>query len=592
MRRFFTRLITLSILLHVVGASVVFAAPAAQGRYETLESLSVYFPKDTILYAATRIDERFVTALDGLAETVMNQLPPALLPQGLPANLTAALDLVAAQAVGGSFDKTLRPWLGDTMAVGIYPALRSPGGRVAIQITDAKAALDATLKALPDWTSRAENGYTLVTPIRSDDHNRIAIYPNVMLLYSWSDETNLQQVPILSPNVTANTYYNTALSRLPEANYDMLAFVDTPLMLAYNQRSGYQDEGEWIISAAVYRMIGSTAFGGHVGNDQTLTLDMVQTAGNTVGLDSLDVHFTGQGAVLKPDILQNIPRNAFLVMQGADAASMLDFVGSSAQAAAKKFQAVLPNIITGLAYSSSYSTAGLVSGGFTSVTNSEWANVFFANLSGYDYTSEIRPLLSENSSLFLSLNPLYNPTSAIYVNREPFDGALVFEVSDPEAAQHFITKLSRELAISLYSSGDHFAARIQEVTLAGGVQGVSLTIYGETGQPFDQFIAGSHDNLLVVGSARAVNQVISGDGLGFNGTAGDLLPNAGAALYLNVPPPQSPEWTKFTQSDPGNPVLQLLPYVAQQLTVSAAGTENNDLLLRLTVALPCGENCG
>ncbi len=105
------------------------------------------------------------------------------------------------------------------------------------------------------------------------------------------------------------------------------------------------------------------------------------------------------------------------------------------------------------------------------------------------------------------------------MNREPLDGALLLEAADPQTAQQFVSKLQRELAIDIYSSGDDNAVRIQEVTLPGGTQGMSLAIYGETGQPFDQFIAASQDNLLVIGTSRAVNQVSAVRVLGFNGAS-------------------------------------------------------------------------
>ncbi len=590
MRRLITRMLPTFALFLVLVASVVQAAPSAQERFGSLESLSAYFPKDTMLYAATRTDANVIASLDRLVQTVASQLPAGTIPAGFPTTLTTALDLfIKQQAGGGTFADTVQPWLGDTLAVGIYPAIRSAGGRIVIKITDPKAAQQAVLKTLRGWSSRDADGYTLLS--NSNDRNQIAIYPDVMVIYSWSDDVGPQQTPAVMPNVTANTYYTTALARLPDSNYDMIAFVDTPLMLAYNQRQSYHD-GDWIVPAAVYRTLGSTGLGVHIGIDQTLTLDAVQTLGNTVGLDALGVQFTGQGAALNPDILQRVPQKAVFVMQAADIGAMVEFAGNSAQSASKKFQTVLPSIITGLAYSSSVSTAGIFSSAFGGIINTDWANVLFANLSGYDYASEIRPLLSGNSAFFLTLNPSYNPNSPTFVNREPFDGALLFEASDAQAAQQFVRKLQRELAIDIYSSGDQNAVRIQEAVLPTGAVGMSLAVYGETGQPFDQFTAAAQDKWLVIGTASAVKQVLSGDGLGFDTTSSALLPNAGAAFYMNLPSAQSPQWTTFMRSDPGNTALQFLPYFVQDLAVSAAGTDKNDVLLRLKLTLPCGDNCG
>jgi hypothetical protein len=590
MRRFIARIVALSLLLIVLAATVVTAAPSAQERFGTLESLNVYFPKDTMLYGATRTDGDLIATFDRLVQTIQSQLPQGTIPEEFPSSLTAVLDLLVKQAAnGGTFADTVRPWLGDTVAVGIYPAIRSAGGRIVIKITDAQAATQAALKTLSGWSSREADGYTLLT--NTNDRNRIAIYPDVMIIYSWSEDVGPQPVPTVTPNVSSNPYYTTALSRLPDTNYDMIAFVDTPLMVAYNERNSYHNSGDWILPAAALRAIGSTGIGVHVGTNLTLTVDVAQTPGNTVGLDALGIHFTGQGTALKPDILKWVPRDAVMVVQAADVGSMLEFAGNSTQSAAKKFQVLLTSIITGVAYSSGVSSAGLVSGGFASIGNTEWARVFFSNLSGYDYDSEIRPLLSGSSALFLNLNPAYNPNSPTFVNREPFDGALLLEAADAASAQQFISKLQRELAIDIYTSGDQNSVRIQEVTLAGGVQGVSLTVYGETGQPFDQFIAASQNNLLVMGTARVVNQVIGGDGLGFDATTG-TLPDAGVAVYANLPAAQSPAWATFSQSDPGNPMLQLLPYFVQNAAFSMSGSAQNDVLMRLTLTLPCGDNCG
>ncbi len=594
MRRFILRIVAVTFLLTVMAASGVLAAPATQDRYGSLESLSGYFPSDTMLYAAIRTDTQFVASLDRLAHIVESQLPTGTIPAEFPVTLSAALDLIAQQATGSTFAGSVRPWLGDTIAVGIYPAVRSAGGRIVIKITDAKAALDAALSALKGWTSREVDGYTLLT--NSTDRNRLAIYPDVMIMYSWSDDLDPQQDPKINPNPSLDR--NAALlSHLPSVDYDMMALVDTPLLLAYSQRDSYQSDGNWIIPAALLRSLGIMGIGVHIGDDQTMTIDVMQSKGNTVGLESLGIHFTGQGLVLPPDTLPLIPRDAFFVGQVADMGSMLEFVGSSAQSAAKKFQMVLPSLITSVAYGYSASTAGLFSGAFSSIINTEWANVFFSNLSGYDYNGEIRPLLGGSNTFFLSFNPAYDPNSPIFVNRELLDGAVVFDTSDDASALAFVSKLQRELAISIYSSGDQHSVRIQEVSLPGNNHGVGLTIYGETGQPFDEFVAAAYDAHVIIGTRRAVMQVLSGDNVGFDtsiaaSSTSMRLVDAGMAFYLNMPSANSPDWSAFTQSDSGNPLLQLLPYFVQNATLSIAGSSQNDLRMRLTVTLPCGDNCG
>src|SRR4051794_15745177 len=101
MRRLLAQILILFILLITLTVSIVSAAPPEQERFGTLESLSGYFPKDTMLYAATRTDGAFVASLDRLAQTVAGQLPAGTIPPGFPDSLSTALDLLTAQAAGG-----------------------------------------------------------------------------------------------------------------------------------------------------------------------------------------------------------------------------------------------------------------------------------------------------------------------------------------------------------------------------------------------------------------------------------------------------------------------------------------------------------
>lgn len=592
MRQWLARITVLSILLFTMAVSVIAAAPAQQGRFGQLVSLSAYFPKDSLLYAAMRTDAPFLAAADRLVESVTAQLPSELFGEGFPVTLTRAFDLITQEAAGGGFEAAVRPWLGDTLAVGVYPAPLSAAGRVVIKITDAQAALAAVQNLFPGWTRRSLNGYVVLAPTDANDRNRIAIYDEVLIIYSWSDDLGPQQVPMISPDITASPYFSAGLERLPEAGYDLLAFVDTPLLLAYNERNNYRGVDEGLFLAALYRALGTTVLGGRVVDDQTIAVDMAQAVGNRAGLNALGVQFRSDGAVLDTALLESVPRDAFMVMQVADAADILGVMGGNMQAAANKFQMALPSLIAGLAYSYSASTVGLLSGSVAGLSNPQWAEVLFANLSGFDYTGEIQPLLAGQAAFFLSFNPAYNPTSSRFLDWEPFDGAFVFSVDDAAAAQAFLDKLTRELAISLYSSGNETSARFSPVTMPGNIQATQLTIYGVSGQAIEQFAFATDGEHLLMGTERAVRQVLGGEGLGFIGQPTPLLNAAGAALYMAVPPARSPEWRGLQAADPGNSLLQLLPYLVNNLTISVAGTAENDLLMRLVITVPCGDNCG
>ena len=587
------RLITRTVILATAIFTLILSSvSAAQPRYGDLEALSAYFPKDTMLYASVRTDEATIATLDQFVENATTELPVSMFGQGFPITLTTAIDLITGQSAGGSFEEAIHPWLGDTLAVGMYPAIRSAAGRVVIEVTDTEAAEQAALRVFPDWTSRDVDGYTLLTPTRGDDRNRIAIYDNVLVVYSWSEDTAPQPNPTFDADVSDSPYYADALSRLPEADYDMLAFVDTPLLLAYNERNNNRSEGDWLLLSAVYRIIGSTAFGATVIDEQTIALDIAQTAGNQAGLDALGVQFTGSGNTVDSSLLTVVPRDSFVVVQAADLATMFDVMGGNLQAAAQKFQYALSSIIPGLVYNYSVGMVGMVSGSVVGASNPAWADVVFANLSGFDYTTEIRPLLTGTTTFFMRINPDYNPNSSRFLDWEPFEGAVMFQVADDESAQAFMDKFARELAISIYASEPEGSARFSETTLPGGVRGITLTIYGVSGQPIEEFLIAAQNQLMIMGTRRIVQAVFAGENIGFEAQPTPTLVDSGLTLHVNFPPILSPEWTNLRDSDPGNTLLQQLVYFIGDLTGSAAGNDDAGMVLRTVVTLPCHDDCG
>jgi hypothetical protein len=82
-----------------------------------------------------------------------------------------------------------------------------------------------------------------------------------------------------------------------------------------------------------------------------------------------------------------------------------------------------------------------------------------------------------------------------------------------------------------------------------------------------------------------VNQVFGRDGVGFTVGREYLLPEAGFVLHVNSPPARSAPWTDFPSADPGVMLLQLMPFLTDDLSASLAGTPNGDLLLRLTLTI-------
>jgi Protein of unknown function (DUF3352) len=133
--------------------------------------LAAFFPEDTGLYFQIRVDDAYLTELDAVLTKVANQASDV----GLPRELLR-MGLVSALARAGlNYEKDIRTWLGNTIAIGISDPTTlldfEPDNNldaltlIAAQITDQAAAdgfvqrlinSDPTLKKAMTRTTRAE----------------------------------------------------------------------------------------------------------------------------------------------------------------------------------------------------------------------------------------------------------------------------------------------------------------------------------------------------------------------------------------------------------------------------------------------------
>ncbi len=567
------RTVFLLVLVVLTMTSMVTAAPLAT-RYESLEALTPYFPKDSFVYAAIRTDEDYIATLDDLVESLIAQLPEGIIPEGFPTSLTTALDLLTGQTLGASFEEGVRPWLGESLAAGIYPAWESAGGRIVVEITDVEAAAEAVDASFPGFSRRDRNDYIVFAPTSESDRTRITLYSDLLIITSWADDEQPEQQPDIEPNLSSNPIYRDALDRLPLDDYNGIAFIDTPILLAYNNRRTY-NSGNGILAAAALRWIGPTAFGAHLLDERTLALDVAQALGNITGLEAFGFELPGTGAALDMTVLDTVPRDAIAVLHGTDPGAMLDVIGANSQAISTSVQPVIPGLITSVAFSAGASAAGA----FSALYSTDWSNIVFSNLTGYDYARDIRPLLGGGYAAFLTANPAYRPGSATL----PLDGAVVLQVDEPEQAEAFIDQLARELSITVYASGDQHRTRIREVALPGGARGVSMATRNYDDSE-TTLVAATDGTRLVFGTLGAVMRVFGGEGLGFVINEDDLLANSGIGAYINFKAIGS-VGRLLPASDPSAQQLQLVAQVIDRATISVAGSEANDLLLRLTLSI-------
>jgi hypothetical protein len=572
------RLLVISVLLFAT-VGLAQAAPLQQERFGTLTTLTSYFPANSILYAAIRTDLDYLLQLNAVYERVIGQFSDE---DDVPENLDAWLSLATQDPLGGAFSETVAPWLGESLAIGAYPLEGTVGTRIVLQITDADAALNAITQLYESeqgWVRRELNDYTVFAA--PDFDQRIAVYDEVVIFSDHGPEP--QQIPTLSPDITTNPYYQDALDRLPDNPYNLIGFVDVPLLAALSNIETI----EGVPGALFYRLLGALSFGGYLLDDQTLALDMVQRLGNDTGLQALGINLPGEGAILSTELLSRIPSDALAVVQGVDLAAQLDVIGAGmtgvSQALGPAYDSLLLTVLN--------QPAGAQSIGILRSISTAIPDVVFANLSGFNYETEIRPLLTEDWAAVVSLNPVYDPASPQPLKQQVFEGAALIELADSQSATAFLQKLSRELAITLYSLDQTQAIEITEQDLPGEAQGLRITQMQDTEAGrvvIQEWVIATDGAVLVIGAPTLVTRMIAAEGGGFTINENWLVAESGLAAYMNadVASLLLRHSGNFRGNlDPAIEPLLVFYQLAHSASISLGGNTDRDLRLRLTFSL-------
>ncbi|MBZ0281858.1 MAG: hypothetical protein K8L97_14050 [Anaerolineae bacterium] len=577
------------ILVLALSISITTASPTWQARYAALESLAPYFPADAVAYAAVRTDGAYVEVIDSLVNRFLSNVRELNMIDFSEIGMDSVqdvLDAAADQFVGRNFDTGVRPWLGDAAAMGLVPYQDNFQVIIALSITDQVKATSAITPWLTrnNWVSTNGTGYTLFTQDNEFDATTIAVFPEALLISSRRLPT-IETKGKFVPDLTANFYYNSALALLPEDNYDLIGWVDTPLVLANAVGAdNFRQTEDKLLLAALIRLFGPTAFGGTITGDNVIALDMAQAFGNKVGLESLGITLPETDTPLDPAFLSNIPSDSVFVAHGTDLDGKIGFMTQIVDSIAQNFAPFITPALYG--YGGSSALTALFS------MNSSLPDIALANIMGLSYERDLRPWLTSDYAIFGGFNPGFEPGTTLH---SPIGFGAAFKSSDPAAAANFVRILGRELPITLGALGSKGSFRVMPETLASGTTALSITLIEydytgqllDTGRPIFEYLIGANESLVVFGTRDAVQSVLSGDVGGFQPIQTNALPNTGAAVYANFMPILD-ILQQINPTDIGEATyrdLRRLASLVDGLTLTAAGSANDDLFARLTVTL-------
>lgn len=455
----------------------VMTAPAAAVPVSDLTALARYFPVDAPLYIGVRSDDAFFNSLQDVVDTVGAALPAEMAAE-LP-SIEAALDEFAASAPGGTtFEESFRSWLGDTIALGA-PNVEGMSDDDESQLilvfesTDIEAA-DAfwteAMEAEDDYTRSGEAPVIIYTPNDEDDGQPYIYLTEDAVIVSSVDANPLTREARLS----ANANFEAALARLPGDDYNMIAYLDVPLIAASNPDEFEFGTEQDAMAMALIQQIGQVGVGFTIVDDRALTIDIATEP------------FGDAGATIDPQFADHVPANTPLVIHGTNLAELYRSAVESARESA------------------------LEAGTSEAEINEQLAQLEFAvrGFTGQDL-EDILSWMTGDYILALSLSPAAQDASNMFgfLAAFPAEFGLIIDASaDPEAAQTFASGISGTIA---QFAGEELVVTTEEI---GDATVTVLTITTED-MPFPiELILGADDEVLFVGTRRMAETAFTLEG--------------------------------------------------------------------------------
>lgn len=240
-------------------------------------------PADTVLYASIRTDAGYIETLDGVLNNLYAQVSAALPPDmtGMLPPIENPISTALDDSFRGEFATTVRPWLGEQIAIGIGGDLTAdmPDISIVVDITDraaARAFAESDIIASDSITVEELDGYDILTDEMVSAF--IAINDDVMVL------TTAERM--LPPNITdtlaANGDFSKALDALPAESYNIFGYVDGTSLLelanAAVDTDQFVDPATVALLADLQGNLGVIALGATILDGDTLTIDYAQQA--------------------------------------------------------------------------------------------------------------------------------------------------------------------------------------------------------------------------------------------------------------------------------------------------------------------------
>jgi hypothetical protein len=508
-------------VLIVAGLAFGWVAAPAQAALPTsdLTTLASYFPAETPIVIASRIDPGFIAELDDLVERIGDALPPGTMP---PVSLAAMLNAQIEEQYGGDFDEIFGDWLGDTMMVGLVsmdvmmddefsnddevPAL------AAFEITDRDGA-EAFIELLAEIEgvevkSETDGDFTVFSvggvPVQ------IAINDEV-LLASWQIEDLRLDGDFLA--LDDESTFTDTVAMLPADDYSMIGYFN--LADAMGQMMGQmmgemrgmpfgnmpmRGQADMVgLMSMLYGNIPASAVGLTILDGRSLTIDAAQASYNLSALEPLigDIDFTLDSTPLDLSFAAHIPANAPLVLHDANVGADLDtgldvlsHLGAVGMQFAAQFEPDAEQFMPLIRR-------------FDGPALREYFDLTFEVITGLSLNDDVFPVMEGNFAAYLRAYP---SDATVFTG----DAVILLEITDEDAAANLIDKT--EVTLGEYEAD--YSRDGDVLTIPGVIRAFFPDDFPQSmlDTPELDFLVGMNGEIIAIGSRNGVTDSLDGSG--------------------------------------------------------------------------------
>ncbi len=576
---------TRRLILLVIGTVLLLSIPfTAMGQSaEDVTALARYYPASSPVFIGVRADDEYLDSLDSLIDQVARVTGEE---SPLPYGIRESLSLLIGELVpGGTFDNTIRAWMGDTVAFGVtdlavyvddVPENDVDGFVAALDVDNSDALRAFIEEVLIPNSENVTNVETLevagasVYEVQHDEGELTyyAVFEDAAFVSG--SLIALETIVIDEAGLNTVPEFAEALAELPADHYNVVAYINAPVLIEASLVSAEASQmgdafnmpgGSLTAARAALDQAGVVLFGATMLDSRTLAIDVAQLAGMDVQRASASVD---------PTFARYIPAGTPLVIHGHDLAGGIDAALTAARAALAS--ADLEDM-----------DAGSVDDALRAI------NFFVRGATELDFQEDILSWLTGDFALTLALADDFPSSMEAVTTADtmPVEFGLLLEATNPERATAVVAGLRR---FAEMMAADNDAIRV-ESAVEGGVEVLRVTI--DTPEaPFDVvLLAGASDTVFVFGTQRMVTAALAPS----SGLDSDPLYQEAAAYLL-----ENPAQVWYFAGEPLMPLVDLarsageadgddldrLLTLFHSSSISSLINENGTTITRLAMTLP------